>query len=178
MAGIKKLADESASFYQHKIFSVILFFLLLGHSRADVELTQLLVVNQAGCLAHDIGSTLVLREGDDIADRFPLGHQHHQTVKAEGQTTVGRRAILESVHHEAKLGVSLFLGQAQSLEDLLLQVGVVEICDVVSGAEYQTLCGAVLRLLLLALIENQDGADRIVTSATQMADYILKEVRQ
>lgn len=27
-------------------------------------------------------------------------------------------------------------------------------------------------------LQNQDGADRIVTSAAQMADYILKEVRQ
>ena len=111
---------------QNKDSLAVLFFLLLGHSRADVELTELLFINHAGSLAHDICSALVLRESNDIADRFPLGHQHHQTVKAEGQAAMGRRAILESVHHEAKLGVSLFLGQAQSLEDLLLQVSVVD----------------------------------------------------
>ena len=67
-----------------------------------MQLTQLFLINIIRSLSHEIGSALSFREGDYVADRITLSHNHDQTIQTESQTTVWRSTVFECVHHEAK----------------------------------------------------------------------------
>ena len=59
-------------------------------------------VHGVGRVGQGAGGVLELRESDDIPQRGRAQQLHHQPVQAEGKPAVGRRAIAESVDHEAK----------------------------------------------------------------------------
>ena len=87
-----------------------------------MEFPQLLFVHHIGCLAHQVDGTLGFRESDHVADGRPFGHEHHQTVQAEGQTPMGRCSEFEGFQQEAEFLLGLFIGETDGFEDLLLDV--------------------------------------------------------
>lgn len=73
----------------------------------------LLRIDLERCVAHDIARALVFRERDDVADGAALRHEHHEAVETEREAAMGRRAVLERVHHEAELRVCLLRREAE-----------------------------------------------------------------
>ena len=71
-------------------------------ANAQVKVIQLLLVDDTGGIIHGAHRERVLREGDDFLDRGLARHNHDQAVKAGGDTTVGRGAVLEGLGKEAK----------------------------------------------------------------------------
>ena len=78
-------------------------------------------INRSRALAHQFACILNLRECNYIPQAFCLQHNHCQTIQTNAQTTVRRCTVVVSFYQEAKLCFDFFIGQAQSLEHLLLQ---------------------------------------------------------
>lgn len=89
-------------------------------AQTNVQFAQCLGIHQPRCLSHNAGSTLGFREGDYFTDRLGAGHQHHQTVQTEGQTTVRRRAVFQGVEQEAELLFLFRFADTQQTEHRLL----------------------------------------------------------
>ena len=70
--------------------------------------------------AHHVSSSVVLREGDEVADRVGATEERAETVEAEGQASVRRCAILEGAHQEAELFLCLLVSEAEGMEHLVL----------------------------------------------------------
>ena len=79
-----------------------------------------------GRALHEIGAAGGLGEGHDVADGVGAYQKHAYAVEAQGKAAHGRRAKGEGLKQEAKLLLGALGGEAQALEDLHLQVGVVD----------------------------------------------------
>ena len=73
------------------------------HLHGNMNILQLLEVDFARALVHRARSTGVLRERDEVTDRFFTFHGSDNAVETEGQTAVRRSAVLEGVDEEAEL---------------------------------------------------------------------------
>ena len=80
----------------------------------------------AGGIEHDVAAGIVLGEGNAVADAVQSGKEADEAVETVGQTSVGRCTELEGIHEEAELELCLLGGEAQNLENLLLQLGIVD----------------------------------------------------
>src|SRR5438067_2193802 len=63
--------------------------------QADVQFAQLLLVHRAGRLRQQVLRALRLRKSDHVAQAFGTRHQHDETVQADGDAAVRRRAVLQ-----------------------------------------------------------------------------------
>ena len=59
-------------------------------------------------------------EGDHVADGVGTGHQHHQTVQADGYAAVGGCAVLQGVQQEAEFILRVFGTDLERTEHLTL----------------------------------------------------------
>ena len=75
-----------------------------------------------GGVDHEVDGLGGFWEGDDFAEAGCAGEEHDDAVEAEGDAAVGRGAVLEGVKEEAETGLGFFVGDAERLEDLLLNV--------------------------------------------------------
>ena len=73
-------------------------------------------------ICHQAVRCLGLGEGDDVPDRGGAGHQHHQPVKAKGQATVGRGAVLQGSEQETEFFFRLGFVDLQDAEYGLLHI--------------------------------------------------------
>src|SRR6185312_16068791 len=92
----------------------------------DPELTELAPVDRGGRPRERVAARSGLRERDDVADRLAAGEDGHQAVEPERDPAVRRRAVLQRLEQEAEAPIGLLLGHAESLEDLLLDLGLVD----------------------------------------------------
>lgn len=67
-----------------------------------MQFAHLFFVDDVRSLAHDVHSTLRLRESNDITDGRTFRHEHDETVKAKGKAAMRRRAKFEGIQEEAK----------------------------------------------------------------------------
>lgn len=100
--------------------------LCLGLAQFEVELVELRLVEPRRGVEHHVAAGVVLREGDVVADRVRAAEERAEPVETEGQTSVRGRTELEGVHQEAELLLRPLGREAQALEDLRLQFGVVD----------------------------------------------------
>ena len=70
-------------------------------TQAQAQFTQLLGRHRGRSLGQQAGGLLGFGEGDDVADAGRPGQQHDQTVQAESQPAVRRRALLQRLDQEA-----------------------------------------------------------------------------
>ena len=92
----------------------------------QLEFLQLLGVKLSRSIEHHVAPAVILREGDAVAYAIQTGHDAHEAVETEGEASMGRCAILESVDEEAELGHCPFWSKAQNVEHLGLQLPVVD----------------------------------------------------
>lgn len=104
-----------------------LFFFFLLYDRApDMQFAHLFFVDDVRSLAHDVHSTLRLRESNDITDGRTFRHEHDETVKAKGKAAMRRRAKFEGIQEEAKFFLSLFICKPNGFKDLVLNSAVMD----------------------------------------------------
>src|SRR5471032_3334153 len=89
-------------------------------AQTDVQFAQCLGIHHTRRLRHDIGSTLGFREGNHFTNRLGTGHQHYQTIKAEGQAAVWWCAVFQGVEQEAEFLFLFRFIDTQQAEDRLL----------------------------------------------------------
>lgn len=77
------------------------------------------------CTRHWIGSRRGLRERDNVTNGLFVGEQHDQTVEAERDATMRRRAKLERMDEVTELLFNLFIGKAAYFQDEPLFLGIV-----------------------------------------------------
>ena len=99
-----------------------LFFSRLRIAQTDVQFTQLLFFDRSRSVGQQALSTLSLREGDHVTDGRSAGHDRDDTIETEGDTTMGRRTVLQIIEQEAELGTGFFRTDIQSGEHLALDV--------------------------------------------------------
>src|SRR6478609_3947962 len=102
-AFLLEMEDEkrilSSSLLGHGFFRGELRVLVGG---LDVNLAQQLVLDLARAVGHEVGSLVVFREGDHLADAVLAGDEHGDSVEAEGKAAVRRRAETERVKKVAE----------------------------------------------------------------------------
>src|SRR5262249_45693224 len=86
----------------------------------DRELPQLLGVDGAGGLSHQIGCFLRFGERDAVADVVEATEKHDKTIDAKRYSTVRRRSVLQCLEQEAKTFLGRGFIDAKQIEDLLL----------------------------------------------------------
>ena len=91
-----------------------------------MQFLQLGIAGAAGGTGHQAAGLLGLGEGNCVADRILPGQQHHQTINAEGDAAVGGSPHLQGLQQETELFFGFLLGQADGLEHLALQLGVMD----------------------------------------------------
>ena len=91
-----------------------------------MQFTQLLLVYHVGGFAHHVVGVLGLGERNYVADGGTFCHQHDHAVQAEGQSSVGRRAVFKGLHHEAELFLSFFVRKANGFKNGVLHVAAVD----------------------------------------------------
>src|SRR5437879_10047442 len=94
-------------------------FLML-HGKA--KLVELGGVHFARRIGHQILGGGGFREGDDFANRFFTGEEHHYAVDAEGDAAMRRSAVCQRVEEEAEAVAKLFFREAKRFEEALLDV--------------------------------------------------------
>ncbi|MCU5786542.1 hypothetical protein B27N_01545 [Alcanivorax marinus] len=90
--------------------------LFIVFANLNTHFPKLLIIHRRRGVGHQAGGGLGFREGDHVTDRVAAGHQHHHAVQAEGQTTVGRRAVFQAVQQEAEFLLRFLVADAQGLE--------------------------------------------------------------
>ena len=85
-----------------------------------MQLIELRLIQAAWGIEHHIATAVVFGESNTVADTVKLGKQAHEAIKTVCQTTMRRSTILEGIHQEAKLELSLFGSKAKNLENLLM----------------------------------------------------------
>ena len=78
----------------------------LAHT--DRQLAQLRLAYRRWRIGQRTRCGLCLRERDRIADAFSTGHQHHQPVEPEGDSTVWRSAEFQGIEQEPELALRFF----------------------------------------------------------------------
>ena len=101
------------------------FLFFCGAGYRNVQLVKLLLLDNGGSAHHDILRVLVHREGDDLADGILACEQHDHTVNARGDAGMGRRTVTERVVHCRELGLDIVLAEADHLEGLYHDLGIV-----------------------------------------------------
>ena len=91
-----------------------------------MQFAHLFFVDDVRSLAHDVHSTLRLRESNDITDGRTFRHEHDETVKAKGKAAMRRRAKFEGIQEEAKFFLSLFICKPNGFKDLVLNSAVMD----------------------------------------------------
>ena len=97
--------------------------LLVGNG--DVHGIQLDLVHSSGSVHHQVLRILVHGEGNDLTDALPAAQQHHHPVDAGGCACVGRCAVGEGIVHSRELGLHILFAQANHLEGLDHNFGIV-----------------------------------------------------
>ena len=132
-------------------------------TEGELELVELFGSDGGRTARHDVATTVVLGEGNEVADAVGTTKEGAETVETEGETGMWRRTIGKGVHQEAELGSSALVGKAQGVEHLVLQGTVVNTDtattdfhtiddDVVGiGADVAPTCGVVKESLVLRL---------------------------
>ena len=82
--------------------SARLLIILLFHN-VQHQFVELFLVHEGRRVEHHVAAGVVLREGDAVANAVEAGEERNPAVEAVSQAAVGRCAILEGVHQEAKL---------------------------------------------------------------------------
>jgi hypothetical protein len=93
--------------------------------RLDIQFEELLGVDLGGGCGHQVVGSLRLWKCNHVPDRFGFGGQHGDAVHAKCDAAVGRRAVGERVEQEAEFLAGFFVTEADNLEDLFLNLGVV-----------------------------------------------------
>src|SRR6267378_289757 len=78
-------------------------FSILRRAQADMQLSQLLLVDRRRSVREQILRALRLGKGDHVADGFRAGHHGDDAVQAEGDASVRRRAVLQRVEQKSEL---------------------------------------------------------------------------
>ena len=97
-----------------------------GPTKVEHEFVKLLLRHGRGCVEHDVAARVVLGEGDAVANAVETGKERYPTIETVSQTAMRGRSKLEGIHEEAELELCLLGGEAQNLENLLLQLGIVD----------------------------------------------------
>ena len=63
---------------------------LIHDGGLNAEFTQLLEVHFRWAGGHEVVGLVILREGNDFADRAFSGYEHRDSVEAESYATMGR----------------------------------------------------------------------------------------
>src|SRR2546421_12234214 len=84
---------------------------------AYVQLVQLVRVNRAGRVNHQIRRRGRLRKRHQVAYVLDACERHQHALDACGDAAVRRRAVLKGVEEEAEALARLLFRQTQSLED-------------------------------------------------------------
>ena len=87
---------------------------------------QLLEVNLARCVQHQVGLLLRLRKRYHVPDRASLAQKHEDAVNAKSQATMRWRPILKRIHKKAELSLGLFFVDSESPEHISLKLAVVD----------------------------------------------------
>ena len=95
-------------------------------AEGELELVELLGRDGRGAAGHDVATAVVLGEGDEVADAVDTAEEGAETVEAEGETGMWRRAVGEGVHEEAELCGGTLVGEAEGVEHLVLERAVVD----------------------------------------------------
>ena len=119
--------DEPAcDFFSFVFLQSLLGGFLFGFFKRDAEFLKLLGADFGGGVEHDVASGIVFREGDAVADAVESGEEGNPAVETIGESTVRWCAEFEGIHEEAELCFSLFFGEAEHVENLCLQNGVMD----------------------------------------------------
>src|SRR5690242_14072439 len=84
---------------------------------AYVQLVELVRVNRAGGVNHQVCRGGRLGEGHQVAYVLDTGERHQKALDACGDSAVRRRAVLQRVEEEAEALARLLFRQPQRLED-------------------------------------------------------------
>src|SRR4029453_19100203 len=87
-----------------------------GAAQADVQFTQLLLVHRTGGAGEQALRALRLGERNHVADALGARHQRDETIEAERQAAVRRRAVLQRVQQEAELELCLLGADLERIE--------------------------------------------------------------
>ena len=87
------------------------FFLFLFSFYSYPQFVELLLCYRSRAATHDIASTVVLREGYEVANAVGTAKEGAETVEAESQSGMWRGTIGESIHQETELLGSFLVGK-------------------------------------------------------------------
>src|SRR5580698_9320532 len=86
------------------------------------QLVELNGVDVRRRFGHQIYRGCCLCKGDHFAQGFFASEEHGDAVDAEGDTTVGRRAVRQRVEKKSEAPAQLFLAQTERAEETLLNI--------------------------------------------------------
>src|SRR6267378_3235922 len=89
-------------------------------AQANVQLAQLLLVHRRRSMREQVLRALGLGKGDDVADRLAARHHGDDTVQAEGDPAVRRRAVLQRIQQEPELLLRFLRADRERTEHLRL----------------------------------------------------------
>src|SRR5579871_5529790 len=113
-------------------------------AKCDAEFAQLALRDGRGRVAHQVGAARRFGERNYVADRRLTRQNHHQAIEPEGDSTMWRRAIFQSVEQEEETAPSLFIRHAERGEDLRLHVAAMNTNR--AGAQFCAVQHQVVRL--------------------------------
>src|SRR5713101_6153606 len=95
---------------------------LLHGLYCNAELIELIFVDGRWRISHEILSGGGFGEGDDLADGFFAGEEHHDAVDAQRDAAVRRCAVGQRIQEKTEAVAQLLFGEAQRFEQTLLNV--------------------------------------------------------
>src|SRR5262245_17204657 len=97
--------------------------LLRRREECEAEVLELPGVDRCRRVRQRIRTGLRLRERDHLADVLLAGEQRDETIHANRETCVRRRAVTERIEQEAEAFLRVFRSDPEQREDALLQLG-------------------------------------------------------
>src|SRR6266404_962983 len=86
----------------------------------DPQITQLEVGHRGGCIHHEVLGCGSFWERDHLAQALGAGEDHDDAVQSQGDTAVGRSAVLEGFEEESEARLGLLFGHAEGVKDFPL----------------------------------------------------------
>src|SRR5882762_9667133 len=113
------LATASGSMRMRLIEWRLAFAAFLDSDAKLVELERIHIRRRFG---HEVDGGGGFAKGDDFADGFFSGEQHHHAIDAKSDAAVRRRAVGQRIEKEAEAFAQLLFAEAQRFEEALLNV--------------------------------------------------------
>ena len=85
-----------------------LLILRIDEVEFEVEVFELIFGDLGGGIGEGADGLLGFGKGNHVTDGVQTGQDHGETIEAKGNTSMGRRTILQGLQEKSELGPGLF----------------------------------------------------------------------